>query len=156
MANFWTIFEPQPCNFVKLDIFEKCLNDNTTSFCCWQTWKKRPEAVYPGNPKVHVLSNLIWQAFHDYHTSIVLMFKIEKILFSHKKKYCWSRKNSNVLSSMKALSYLHNYFDIHVCLSLRCPSSRHVPLPIFIRFRVPEAQSDRCWARRSRATYTQF
>ena len=34
--------------------------------------------------------------------------------------------------------------------------SRPVPLPIFIMFILPEAQSDCCWARRSRATYTRF
>ena len=43
---------------------------------------------------------------------------------------------------------LHNYFDIHVCLSLRRRRrrrpSRQAPLLIFIMFRVLEAQSDRC------------
>ena len=41
---------------------------------------------------------------------------------------------------------LHNYFDIHVCPSLWRPygvrPSRPVPLPSFIIFRVPDAQSD--------------
>ena len=70
--------------------------------------------------------------------------------------------NKLVPNYQAADTNLHNYFNIHVCLSLRRPAAsggvvrRHVPLPIFIMFRVQEAQSDRCWARRSRAMYTQF
>ena len=36
-------FEPQPCNFGKLDIFLRCSNDIRTIFCksLWgQTWQK--------------------------------------------------------------------------------------------------------------------
>ena len=51
-------FEPQPCNFGKLDIFLRCLNDISTIFwkSLWlQTCQKWQKPVCPGNPGVHWL-----------------------------------------------------------------------------------------------------
>ena len=68
-------------------------------------------------------------------------------------------------SSPKALfiflTNIYNYFNLHVCLSLRHPvlfrplPSHRCPVPIPI-FRVPDAQSEGFCARRSQAACNQF
>ena len=57
-----SFFEPQPCNFGKLDIFLRCSNDISTNFwnSSWgQTCQKFQKPVCPGNPEIHVLVHLL-------------------------------------------------------------------------------------------------
>ena len=53
-----SFFEPQPCNFEKLDIFLRCSNDNSAiffNFSWGQTCQKCQEPMCPGNNEVHGL-----------------------------------------------------------------------------------------------------
>ena len=56
-----SFFDPQPCNFGKIDNFLRCSNDISTIF--WnssrqQTCKNCQEVGSPGNTEVHGLSNM--------------------------------------------------------------------------------------------------
>ena len=90
VAGFF--YEPQSCNFGKLDIFLKCSNDISTNFwnSSWgQTCQKCQKPVCPGNPEVHGWSyKLLMAVFKQKGSSncknvvchwqhdIVLLFKI--------------------------------------------------------------------------------
>ena len=70
-------FEPQPCNFGKLDIFSRCSNDITTIFwnSLWgQTCQKCQKPMCPDNTEVHA-------SFHQ-HIFIIKNhnFKITNLL----------------------------------------------------------------------------
>ena len=56
MGMAGVFFEPQPCNFGKLDIFSRCSNDITTIFwnSLWgQTCQKCQKPMCPDNTEVH-------------------------------------------------------------------------------------------------------
>ena len=60
-----SFFEPQPCNFGKLDIFLRCSNDISTIFSnsSWgQTYQKCQEPMCPGNTEVHGLTSGVVQS----------------------------------------------------------------------------------------------
>ena len=58
MGMAGSFFEPQSCNFGKLDIFLRCSNEISDIFLTssWgQTCKKSQEPMSPDNPEVHNL-----------------------------------------------------------------------------------------------------
>ena len=137
ISIFWWIMPKLYCNIQFNDY--KMINDRGCAGVSDWRVQKFLLTHFP-----HHLSEVLWQI------TVKRLNQLPNSCFHQLQNYLIRLK---FWPAFQGQNNLNNYFRLHVCLSIR-PSVCHTSKFHYVWG--PEAKSDCCWARGSRATYTQF